>query len=350
MKKMSSYKKAIFLRQLSLIYNSDVMSSDGIEMLKKNEKDEELLSFYDELSNSLLMGMPLSESIKNSSNIFEEHELCLIELGERSGNISTVLSDMAENIEQAIVLDSKIKSAFRYPAVLASLTFCIMLLILVFIVPTYYNLIKSSGAEATVIMKFLNSTAIFIKEQYIILFVLVFSLFALNLGLKKFIASKGKDKEFNEKYTLKGILTKDIRLQNSALEFTRNLAMLLDSGIDNLSAFEILERAESQDEVKSEIQKAIKELKESGDFAEAMQSFTIFPDIINELLSVATNTGHIVPSLKRAQSLMFIELNKKIDKLVSMIEPVITIIITSIVGIILISGVYPIFKILDFMV
>lgn len=344
--RISDYKKIIFLRQLALIYDSDIFSTDGLELLKKTEKDEALKSFYEELLNQLSMGSPLSFALESTCDFFEPYELKLIELGEQTGKISTVLNDMANGIERERIIQEKISASFRYPKVLSLLTLFVLLIIIAVIVPVYHDLIVSSGApgdEIGVMMVGLNAFGLFLRAYAWQAFIAAVFLIAAWKFFKK--TKAGVD--FSSKYSLRAVLTKKINLQASGIFFVKNLAMLLDSGIDFLMAFEILLKAEKNPQVKAEISRATEVLREKESFREAMQTFTLFPDVLHEILNVAVSTGHIVPSLKKIEQTMHIELNKNIDRTISLIEPVITIVISLMVGLVLISGILPVFKILS---
>ncbi len=344
--KLDDEKKIIFLRQLALIYASDIFITDGLEVMEKSEEDSNLKTFYRALLDEMIMAIPLSQAISNTCHSFKYHEIKLIELGEESGKISLVLSDMADGLEKEKIISEKIKSSFRYPAVLSLLTVLILLIIVAIIVPVYYDLLLSSGAKISSFMSFLNRFGIFLRKNTIA----ILSSIVFFLALITFFKRTKKGTELMDKFSLRAFLSRRIRVKASSIVFTKNLAILLDSGIDFMKAFEILEEAESNDRVKGEIKRARDILSESSNFTEAIQSFTLFPNVLNEILSVSISTGHIVPSLKKAERMMLISLNKDIDKLVSMIEPAITVLISLIVATVLISGVLPVFNVLSDMI
>ncbi len=344
--KLGDEKKIVFLRQLALIYSSDIYITEGLEVMEKSEDDNDLKSFYKALLDEMIMAIPLSHAISNTCHSFKYHEIKLIELGEESGKLSLVLSDMADGLEKEKIISEKIKSSFRYPAVLSLLTVLILLIIIGIIVPVYYDLLLSSGAKISSFMSFLNTFGLFLKSNTV---QIVLSL-AFFIAFIQFFKRTEKGKDIMSKFSLKSLLSRRIRLKASSIVFTKNLAILLDSGIDYIKAFEILEEAESNEKVKGEIKRAREILSETCNFSEAIQSFTLFPKVLHEILSVSISTGHIVPSLKKAERTMLVSLNKDIDRLVSMIEPVITVVISLIVASVLISGVLPVFNVLSDMI
>ncbi len=344
--KLHNDKKVTFLRQLALIYDSDILSTDGLDLLKNSEKDPNLQAFYAKLLDEMIMGTSLSMAINNSCDFFKYYEIKLIELGEKSGNIAKVLNDMANSIEKEGLLKEKLNSSFRYPIILASLTLIILFIIISVIVPVYHDLVVSSGAKIGWFMSALNSLGLFIKTNIkaILIGIVIIVVDSIIYNILK------SNKNSTNKYSIKYIITKNIRLKSSSIVFTRNLAMLLESGIDYMDAFDILEQAEANSRLKTEIYEAKTELAKTSSLTQAMKKFTLFPDVLHEMLRVAVSTGHVVPSLKRIEQTMLISLNKDIERLVSMIEPIITIIISLLVAAVLISGVMPVFKILTSLV
>ncbi len=341
---MTRYEKMVFFRQLSMVYDSEISVFEGLDLIMSKSKKPDMKEFCETLKNSVLSGDSLSESLSDADIGVANHELKMIEIGEITGKICHTLSDMADGIERELEIDSKLKSAFRYPAILAALTLAVVIVLLVSVVPIFNEMLVESGAELGVLSSVIFSVSSFLTESWIPFSGVLVAVITLLYYYFKHTAS-GRTRA--DKALYKSIFTKNIKKNAVAVGFTKNLAILIESGISFSEALEILEGTVTSDIVKRNIVKARVVVEKDGDIDDAFKELSMFPEILIEIVGVASRSGHLVSALRKAEKIMRRDLDDSIERLSARVEPILIIVLSIIVGAILLSSIVPIFNILN---
>lgn len=342
--KMNRYDKLLFFRQLSMIYDSELSAFEGIDLLMNKAESDGEKDFFLELKNGVLMGETLSELICKLGGGIERHELKMIELGETSGRLPAVLSDMSDSIERELEVESRLKSAFRYPIMLAGITLLVLIVIIVAVVPVFHEMIIESGASLNAFADLLFSFSLFLKEQGI---VILACLFVLAFGAWWFFKKTERGIRLTDYMAYRSVFTRKIKKNAAALSFAKNLAILVDSGVDFSESLYILEQTVNSQEIKNSIANARAVLDEGGDISDSLNALAIFPKLLVQISGLAAKSGHLVVALKKAESLMLRDLDDSVENLSASVEPVIIIALSLIVGAVLISSIIPIFDVLN---
>lgn len=341
---ISRHDELVLFRQLAMIYDSELSISTGLELIAERSDDEALKSILKEMAMGALNGYELSYILSEAGIGIREHELKLVELGERSGKLPRILSDLADGIEMELDLEKRLKSAIRYPAILTGLTLFVLAALIIVIVPVFESMLVEAGAEVGgftsalfAFSKFFNTNLAIIGT--ILAIIIVFSYF--------YFKKSEKGKRALSSFWQRSYLMKNILKNAEALSFVKNLSILIDSGMSQLEAFEIIRSTLTNDLIKKDLDRAIVTLNEGGDFDEALKSFEMLPNLLLEIVGIASKTGHVVGSLDKAAKIIARDLDEGIEALNSKIEPVLIIILSLVVAAVLISGIIPIFGILD---
>lgn len=341
--KMTRYEKMIFFRQLSMIYDSEIGIYEGIDIIEKQSNKHNRDSFFEEIKNSLISGNSLSLSLSKAGLGIDEHEIKLIEIGETTGRITTVLGEISDTIEKSLELDSKLKSALRYPLILSMLTLAVIITLLVSVVPIFHEMLVSSGAEFDVLSKTIFSISIFLRN-YGFSLALLFLFFTLSVYY--YFTKTDSGKTLADRLIYNSIFTRKIKRNLVAVNFAKNLSLLLDSGIDFSEALKIIEKTITSKIIKKDVIKAKKTLDEGGDIEDSFKELTMFPDILLRIVGIASKSGHLVTALNKTELIMRKDLDESIDGISAKVEPILITILSLIVGIVLLSGIIPIFNIL----
>lgn len=341
---ITRHDELILFRQLAMVYDSELSVPTGLELIAERSEDVTLKSILKEMALGALNGYELSAILAEADIGIREHELKLVELGERSGRLPRILSDMADSIEMELDLEKRLKSAIRYPAILTGLTLFVLAALVIVIVPVFESMLVEAGAQfgsftaaLFAFSRFINAYLFFVLGGLFLLIVLFYAYF------KKSESGKKKLSRFWQK----SFLMKNIIMNAEALSFVKNLSILIDSGMPPLEAFETIQSTLTSDVIKKDLDRAIRTLNEGGDFDEALRSFEMLPNLLLEIVGIASKTGHVVSSLDKAAKIISRDLDEGIEALNSKIEPILIIILSLVVAAVLLSGIIPIFGILD---
>ncbi len=343
-KKPLSYEEiALFSRELAMIVNSDISLQEGLDLLINQSDNKRVSVLCTNLKDHINDGLTLTKSIKKEEEVLTPYYVNMISIGESSGNLDIMLLRIADTYEKDSMINHKIRSAITYPLILTVLMFSVIILLVVKVIPIFNDILVSLGGELTGISKAIINTGVFIGE-YIILISLILIGFYLIYRISKLINGF---QGFFDKLKLLIPFRKGIEKYYYAIVISQNLSMLIRSGISIALSFDMIIPIIHNKVIKKKVEKASKIIKSEHEISDAFAEFDMFPNIFIRLFQIALKTGHLDEVLQQAASKMEEQLDRKLDKLTTVLEPALIIIISLIVGVILLSIIFPVIEIMN---
>lgn len=333
----------IFARQLSLIINSQISLYEGLSLIKDKSDNKTLKNILNEVIEEIHNEATLSEVLKKHEYALSPFFVNMVEIGESSGNLVNVLEQIGDVIEKELETAQKVKSAVSYPIILSILMLGVVILLVVQILPMFSDVLLSLGGTMPLMTQVILNISTFIgKYILIILFIVVIFVFAINI-----YKNTEKGKLFFDQLKFKMPIQKQIISSVTATRFARNLSILIKSGIDITRAFIMLKPIMNNTYVEKKIDQAIKQLDDGEGLDQVIENLQLFPWVLIKLISVAQKTGHLDTVLEKAAQVMEQETDIRLKKLTTVIEPMLILILSIIVGVILISVVLPVVNIMN---
>lgn len=341
--KLSSEDISLFSRQLALIADSDVSMQQGLAIIGERSGNKQIKRISVEVINGINKGVSFFNSVRKFEPQLGSFFVEMVGIGEKSGNMPIMLERIADSLDKQNETAQKIRSAVVYPVILAVLMLAVIVLLLVYVLPMFNDILVSMGGDMPGLTRGIMNFGIFISNNIwwlsaiiaaVILFFWVFKL-----------TETGKEKLDSLK--LKLPIFKKITTSNVAAGFARNLAMLLRSGINLTLSVEMLGSVINNRYIAKKIVLIVKELEKGLKPDEAFEKLDIFPWLIIKLFSVAHETGHMDSMLDRAADILERETDYRLEKLTTVIEPVLIIILSLLVGFILLSVILPVTGIMN---
>ncbi len=342
MKEKVNRNLIIFIRQLSLIIDSDISVFEGLDLIKNKTDDSITKAIVDKTLEGLNMGMSLADAISESDDI-PLMVKNMINIGEQSGDLPFALSEVSDSLEKDMETSQKVKQAITYPIILAILMFGVIILLVIKVLPMFNDILMSLGGNMPAVTRNILDFSLFLSRNgWIILGVIV----ALVVGFKLYFSSeKGRMKR--DKLRLSLPVLGGINSSIIAVKFARNLSMLYKAGIPVSTAFEMICGIMDNSYIISRLKEAKEELDMGTTPDKVLEDLNIFPWVLTRLFSVAQTTGHMEEMLVKAADYMEEDANNKVAKLTSVIEPALIIILSIIIGIILVSVMLPVINIMN---
>ncbi len=333
----------IFTRQLSLIIDSDVSLFEGLALIKEKTDHQGLAKIIEGMLEKLHMGKPLSDAFRDYEGSFPPFVINMIDIGEKSGSLSATLDQIATSYERELETSSKVKSAVTYPIILSVLMLGVILLLVLQVLPMFNDILQSLGGDMPAFTKGIIDFSLFIGQYFWVLVGIIF------IAVIAVVLYKRTDKGqlMFDRFVYKIPVVKDIHASLAAVRFARNLAMLLHSGISMSIGMEMIEPIMQNLYVRDRVQKARIALNKGSSPDRVIESLDLFPWVLLKLFSVAQTTGHMDDMLNKAADVMEKETDMRLDRLTNVIEPILIIILSVIVGVILISVILPIISIMN---
>ncbi len=342
MNKIETRNLIIFIRQLSLIINSDISIFEGLQLIEKKTDSFFIKDIVKKTLQHLYEGSSLSSALEQNSTIPPIIK-SMINIGEESGDLSFALDEIANNLEKDMETTDKLKQAVTYPIILAILMTGVILLLILKILPMFNEILLSLGGSIPNTTQNIMAVSLFLSENiFFILFLVVILIIAFRIY---FNSEKGHYTKDKLKFSLP--ILKDIYSSILAVRFARNLAMLYKAGIPVSISFSMLTKIMNNLYVEKLLLDAKNKLDDGAQPDKVIEELNIFPWVLIKLFSIAQSTGHMEQMLIKASNYMEEETNNRIAKLTSVVEPVLIIILSIIIGIILVSVMLPVINIMN---
>lgn len=334
---------SLFSRQLALVADSDVSFQEGLSIIGDKSDNRQIERISKEIIDSLNKGVSFYDSIKNYKPFLGSLFVEMAGIGERSGNLPTMLERVADSIDKDNETKQKLRSAVTYPFILGILMLGVIVLMLVYVLPMFDEILTSLGGEMPPLTRGIMNFGFFISDN-IYWILLAAAVLILIYTLTK-ITEKGRVWADHMKLILP--VSRKIESSNVASRFSRNLSMLLKSGLNLTLSVEMLKSITYNKYIANKLEGVIDQLAKGIKPDVAFEELKLFPKLLVKLFSVANETGHMDIILDKAADIMGKTSEEQMEKLTTVLEPILIIVLSLLVGFILISVILPVTGIMN---
>ncbi len=332
---------ALFTRQLGAMVNAGVGIIDALEIVADQMPNKKLADAVSEVAKDVSEGMSLSNSMQERINVFPELVVNLVAVGEETGELDRALLRASEYYEKIAMIKSKIKSASFYPIFVLVIATLIVGGILYFLVPTFASIYRGFGGELPVATQILIKLSDGLRNNIlsIIVGVLVFVVAFRFLYRRNYTFKKGV-----HKFMLKMPKFGDLVVKSAMAKFSRTMATMFASGVSIERALEISGKVAGNVVIQENVERVQKEVTEGQTMWSSMEKTGVFPKLIVAMVKVGEETGRLDEMLDTIARFYEDEVDRTVEGLISLIEPMLIVVLGGIIGGIMIGLYMPIFK------
>ena len=335
---------AIFSRQFATMIDSGLSLLRALNILAEQSDNAKLAEAIKGIRDDVERGSSLSASMSKFPKVFNNLFISMVRAGETGGQLDTVLMKIADTYEQEHKLRQKVKSAMTYPIAVLGISVMLLIVMLIFVVPTFAEMFKGLGGELPLPTKILVT----MSEQAKIIVPLGFIIAVASfIGYKR---SRRKSAQFRlkaDKIKLKIPVFGELTNKIAIARFTRMLGLLLRAGVPILQALDIVGDA-AGNEVINRASQDVRESVRTGETMSApLSNHKIFPPMVIQMISVGEDTGALDSMLDKIADFYDQEVESMTESLVSLIEPIMIAFLGGIVGAMVIALYMPMFGIFD---
>lgn len=294
-------------------------------------------------------GSPLADSMAKYPNVFSDVYINMVRAGESGGILDEILKRLAKQEEKDAAIRAKVKGAMTYPMVLLTITIIAFFVLMTYVVPKIGSIVENLGGPGTKlppqtrlllgISHALTSKTIVPVLPNALLIILV--IIAGIIYLRRYIKTP-KGKLRFDTLLLRIPLMRVIITKVAIARFARTFASLMGSGVTVLDALQVTSHALGNAVIERELLQASSEIREGRQLSQALSKSQLFPPIVSQMLSVGEETGKTDEVLAKVADFYEEEVDAVINSLSSILEPVMIVIMGSMVGFIAISVLGPI--------
>ena len=340
--KISSSSLAFALTQLSTYIRAGIPLVDGVRILSKQSSRANEKKAYERIVYDLLKGENFSDALQKQEKKFPKLLINMVKTAEMTGDLASVLDDMADYYTSIDQTKRQMISALTYPSVVLLMALGVTIFMLVYLVPQFVQLFESQDATLPAITLFIISASNFMKANYMWLLIGLIVFIILFYYLYKNVDSF---RNFIQVVVMHIPVVGNIIIYHEVATFTKTFASLLNHGVFITDSMEVLSKITNNEVYKKIINKTISNLGKGESISESFKGEWAFPIIAYEMLVTGENTGQLGLMMEKVAD-HFQNLHKNlVSQLKSLIEPIMIVILAAIVGVILVSIIYPMFDI-----
>ena len=333
-----------FTRQLATLVNAGLPLMRGIDVLKRQMKDPQMLEALDGISENIAAGGTFSEALTQFPKIFDNLYINMVKAGEAGGVLEVVLGRLAEFAEKSEKIKNKVKGAMIYPIVVLMAAVGITGFLLVTVIPKFKQVFADmmGGAELPAITQFVIDASEYVQHNGL---VVVAAVAAIVLA-KKLIGKTEKGAYLFDVMALKMPVTGTLVQRTAVSRLTRTLGTLLSSGVPILQSLVIVRDTTGNRVVSNAIQNVHDAVKEGEGMTGPLSQCWVFPPMVVSMVEVGEETGALADMLTRIANTYDDEVDNAVAGMTAAIEPALIIVLAVVVGTIVIAMFLPMVKII----
>jgi type IV pilus assembly protein PilC len=331
----------LFTRQLSAMVSAGVPILRALTSLQEHSESPTLKTIIAGVIKDVESGTTLADALAKYPNAFSDVYVNMVRAGEAAGILDDILKRLALQQEKNASIRKKIKSAMSYPMVLVGITILSFFGLMIFVIPQIGKIIKDLGgpdAEMPALTQFMLNISDFITTKWFV----VFPLLAVFIVMVIRFLKTPRGKELLHVTVLKIPVVKVIIMKIAVARFARTFSALMGAGVAVLEALNVTARAVGNVMYERAIIDAAEQVKNGKNLSFAIANNELFPPIVSQMLAVGEETGQTDTVLVKVADFYEEEVDAAIDGLSSIIEPVMIIVMGSMVGLIAASVMGPI--------
>ncbi len=336
--KVKAADLALLTRQLATLVQSGSPLEEALATTAKQTEKRNVKHILSAVRSRVVEGHTLADGFKMFPSVFPDMYCATVAAGEQSGHLDAVLERMADYTETRQETQQRISNAMFYPVILTILSILIVVGLLVFIVPKIINVFDNVGQELPAMTQVLISISDFFRAYGLYLgvgLVLVYIIFKQMIKIPKW---KSVYHNFLLKLPVVGRMTRGL---NTA-RFARTLSILASSGVPILDAMSISAQVVQNLPMRKAVENAAVKVREGMTINRALEQSSYFPPMTVHLIASGESSGRLDEMLERAAIQQERETDGMMTKMLGIFEPVLILVMGSVVLLIVLSILLPI--------
>lgn len=308
-------------RRLQIMLSSGVSLINGIEILAESEEgNPHMQKMLNKIATDIQMGLSFSQALAKFPEQFDNSYISLVSIGETSGSLEDSLVDVIEVLEQEEEIRKQLKSAAIYPAIIGGVLAIVMVLGSMFFIPMFEDIFVDLGeGELPGLTK-----AVFAIAGYVpwIAGGTILALVGYMFVKSRSKALDRRHRQFMSKLALKFPVIKDVVLIYNMHTFSNTVGTMIKNGVQLNKALAMAQQAIDNVYIKNEIAKSNLMMTNGYSLSESLREQTYFDSVLINIILVGEETGEMDFALSEISRYYQEELTRKIEDLMSMVQPV----------------------------
>ncbi len=339
--KVSEKDITLFTRQLATMMKSGVPLLQSFDIVGKGHSNPAVAKLLLDIKSDVETGSSLSTAFRKYPLYFDALFCNLIGAGEQAGILDTLLDRLATYKEKILAIKSKIKSALFYPTSIVVVAFVITAVIMIFVVPAFKDLFSSFGADLpgpTLVVMAISDA--FVEWWWAIFGSIGFAIWFFFYTWKRSLSMQSTMDRLILKIPVFGELIRKATIAR----FSRTLATMFSAGVPLVEALDSVAGASGNRVYYDATKKIQSEISTGTSLTVAMQNSDVFPNMVLQMTAIGEESGALDSMLSKVADFYEAEVDDAVDALSSLMEPIIMVVLGTLIGGLVVALYLPIFK------
>jgi type IV pilus assembly protein PilC len=342
-KKVNPKSLQVFARQFATMIGAGVSVVQALVTLEEQTDDKYLAEVIADVRSDVEGGVILSKALARHPKVFNRLFVAMVEAGESSGTLDTVLDRVAVQIEKETQIKRRVKGAMVYPSVVISFAFLVLTFMLLFIIPVFVNVFATLNGNLPRLTQIVMHASYALRHYWFIIFPAIGGMIFAFRRLKRTERGRQVWDRFKLRIPMR---VGDVVHKIALARFSRTLSTLVSSGVDIIKALEITGATAGNWVVEQSLADIRTRVHEGVPISQPLQEDPVFPPMVGQMVRIGEETGELDGMLGKVADFYEDEVDSSIQSLTSIIEPILMIGVGIMVGTIVIAMYLPMFKML----
>lgn len=340
-KRISEKDIALFTRQLSTMVKAGVPLLQAFDITARSHSNPALQRLLGIIKTDVESGSALNQAFRRHPKYFDALYCNLVEAGEQAGILETVLDRIASYKEKILAIKGKIKSALMYPAIVIVIAFIITAGIMLFVIPTFKQLYEGSGAELPALTAMvIYISDLFVKWWWAVVGLLVAAVLLFGQAFRRSKALRNRIDALSLKIPVFGPLIE----KATVARWSRTFSSLFAAGVPMVDALESVAGASGNAVFEVATMKLRTDIATGASLTSSLQVAKIFPNMLIQMVSIGEESGSLDSMVEKVADYYEREVDDAVAGISSLMEPIIMVVLGTLIGTIVIAMYLPIFK------
>lgn len=340
-KKIKPGDIALFTRQMATMMKAGVPLLQSFDIIAEGFDNPNMRKLVDEVKQEVAAGNSLAASLRKKPQYFDDLYCNLVESGEQSGALETLLDRIATYKEKTESLKAKVKKAMVYPIAVIVVAIVVSAILLIEVVPQFQEVFASFGAELPAFTMMVIGLSELLQEWWFIVLLLMFGTAFL---LKEAHKRSEKFRDWVDRSVLKLPIIGDILFKSAVARFARTLSTTFAAGVPLVDALDSVAGASGNVVFRNATNKIKSDVSTGMQLNFSMRTTGIFPSMAVQMTAIGEESGALDDMLGKVASFYEEEVDNKVDGLTSLMEPMIMAVLGVLIGGLIIAMYLPIFQ------
>jgi type IV pilus assembly protein PilC len=340
-KKITDKDITLFTRQLATMMKAGVPLLQAFDIVGKGHSNPAVAKLIQDIRTEVETGSSLAAAFRKHPLYFDALFCNLVQAGEQAGILETLLDRLATYKEKILAIKSKIKSALFYPVAIVVVAFIITAVLMIFVIPSFKQVFTSFGADLPAPTLFVMG----ISDMFVQYWYLIFA--GLGGGLYGFFEMWKRSTAMQiliDRWSLKIPVFGDLIRKSTIARWTRTLSTMFAAGVPLVEALDSVGGASGNYVYSSATRRIQSEVSTGTSLTAAMQNSGVFPPMVVQMVSIGEESGSLDAMLSKVSDFFEQEVDDQVEALSSLMEPMIMVILGTLIGGMVVAMYLPIFK------